>query len=71
MPYWVVLQCRKREDGSLERLEFSGVFDDRDKAIAGCRDCTYCVNGPIEMNHSMPHETVNDVVECFYPIART
>lgn len=71
MAYWVVLQYRERTDSAPEGFEFSGVFDDRDKAIAGCRDYTYCVNGPVEMNQQMPHETVHDSMECFYPITRT
>jgi hypothetical protein len=70
MPYYVVLQYREKTDKTAATFEFSGVFDDRDKAIAACRDWSYCVNGPIEMNQSQPHETTHDMAECFYPIVR-
>jgi len=36
MPYYVVLQYREKTVEATGNFEFTGVFDDREKAIAGC-----------------------------------
>jgi len=66
----VVLQYRERTETTAAGFELSGVFDAKDKAVAACRDWTYSVNGPLKINRQLPHETVSDVIECFYPIQR-
>lgn len=67
---YVVLQYKEQPEEGSGCFELSGVFDDRDKAVEGCRDYTYSVNGPLQLNLSLPHETTHGAIECFYPIVR-
>ena len=62
---WVV---GKVTDEAAKAWEMQGVFSDKNAAISACRDYTYFV-GPVIMNMSLPHDTV-EWFGAFYPIER-
>jgi len=49
--------------------EFTGVFDDEDKAIAACQDENYFI-APVTLNKPFPHEKV-EMPGGYYPLAKT
>jgi len=51
--------------------EFSGVHLSVEAAEAACRDWTYFVGGPFKIGDSAPHETDQEYMRQWFPIART
>ena len=56
MTVYVVIQAKAETEHGLA-MDIQGVFDDEAKARAACRDRMYGY-GPVELNETMPHETV-------------
>jgi hypothetical protein len=38
-----------------DQPQFQGVFSSRDRAVAACRDYSYCI-WPVVLNEELPHE---------------
>jgi hypothetical protein len=55
---------RRKQDYVFSDYEVAGVFDDKEKAEAACKDENYCVM-PLKMNEEFPEERVE--VEVYYP----
>jgi hypothetical protein len=48
-----------------DQWEFQGVFDDKQKAVEACRDCTYFI-GPVRLNEKLPDE-MKEWPGAYYP----
>jgi hypothetical protein len=47
--------------------DLQGVFDSEVKAVAACRDWTYCI-WPIAFNQALPYDSI-EVEAAYYPLA--
>jgi hypothetical protein len=54
---WLVGQYRSGDIAGKVIWDFNGIFSDRDKAIAACRDPNYFI-APVILNEELPHETI-------------
>jgi hypothetical protein len=62
---WLVFQFMGESEVGIV-ADFAGVFDSREKAIAACRDATYCIQ-TTELNATHPHEPTG-FEDCEYPL---
>lgn len=71
MDLWIVFQNVSEDPYKTPVLvEFQGVFDSREKALAACRTERYLL-GRCRLNDSAPHETSTDwLKDVCYPLSR-
>lgn len=63
---WAVFQYKEELE---QPVEFQGIFDTEDKAIAACLTWRFCIM-PVTLNKSLPEETIINK-KVYYPIIRT
>jgi hypothetical protein len=67
MKLWIVGKWYETSSNpEIQDWEFSGVFDDEQKAIDQCKDKSYFI-GPVELNQILPEEPTI-WPGCYYPL---
>ena len=71
---WLVGQIMSavidKENGVLKNInwDFQGVFDDREKAIATCKNPWYFIMGEFEINQEFSEDRTETMKDGFYPL---